>query len=83
MTVPVWGPLGGGGVGVGTVGRARTDLNPDLPGQIDLRGEIWRAVSRTPIAAGHPVRVQGNEGLTLLVEPADDASRKGEDAWKA
>jgi len=68
---------------VGAVGRTRTDVNPDRPGQIDLRGEIWRAVSRTPIAAGHPVRVRSNEGLTLLVEPADDPSRKGEDAWKA
>ena len=68
---------------IGAVGRARTDVSPDHPGQIDLRGEIWRAVSRTPIASGQPVRVRGNEGLTLLVEAADDPSPKGEDAWKA
>jgi membrane-bound serine protease (ClpP class) len=57
---------------IGAVGRARTDLSPDHPGQIDLRGEIWRALSSAPIATGHPVQVRGNEGLTLLVEPADD-----------
>ncbi len=39
---------------VGAVGRARTPLTSDPPGQIDVRGEIWRATSRTPVTAGQP-----------------------------
>ena len=56
-------------------------MNP--PGQIDVRGEIWRATSRTAIAAGHPVRVLAITGLTLLVEPVDDSTDKGDETWKA
>jgi membrane-bound serine protease (ClpP class) len=67
---------------IGAVGRTRTPISPDAPGQIDLRGEIWNAVSREPIAAGRPVRVRGNEGLTLQVEPIDDSRHKGDEVWK-
>lgn len=56
---------------IGEIGRTRTPLAADTPGQIDARGEIWRAVSRVPVPAGAPVRVAGIDGLTLLVEPAE------------
>jgi membrane-bound serine protease (ClpP class) len=68
---------------VGAVGRARTPLTSDPPGQIDVRGEIWRATSRTPITAGHRVRVLAISGLTLLVEPVDESTHKGDETWKA
>lgn len=54
---------------IGAEGRARVPLAPDTPGQIDVHGEIWRAVSRQPVPAGAKVRVVEVNGLTLLVEP--------------
>jgi membrane-bound serine protease (ClpP class) len=54
---------------LGAVGRARDALMPGIPGYLDVRGEMWRAVSRAPIAAGQQVRVIAIEGLTLVVEP--------------
>jgi len=49
-------------------------VTADTPGQIDVHGEIWRAVSRAPVAPGRPVRVIEMNGLTLVVEPADRAN---------
>jgi membrane-bound serine protease (ClpP class) len=54
---------------IGAEGRARTPVTADTPGQIDVHGEIWRAVSREPLAPGQPVRVIEMNGLTLVVEP--------------
>jgi membrane-bound serine protease (ClpP class) len=54
---------------IGAVGRARDPLNADRPGYLDVHGEMWRAVSRQPIAAGQQVRVIAIDGLTLVVEP--------------
>jgi membrane-bound serine protease (ClpP class) len=67
---------------VGLVGRSRTPLAPEAPGQVDARGEIWRAISREPLPAGAPVRVVGVDGLTLLVESVDGTSPQGAAAWK-
>ena len=67
---------------LGTEGRARTTLAADTPGQIDLHGEIWRAVSRTSLQAGDTVRVTDVNGLTLLVEPARAAMSEGDTRWK-
>jgi membrane-bound serine protease (ClpP class) len=69
---------------IGLVGRTRTPLAPDAPGQIDARGEIWRAVSREALPSGAPVRVVAVDGLTLRVEPVQDPSPDGEGApgWK-
>lgn len=55
---------------LGAQGRARVPLAPGTPGHVDVHGEIWRALSRTPVAAGAAVRVVEVNGLTLLVEPA-------------
>jgi membrane-bound serine protease (ClpP class) len=56
---------------VGLEGRAREALAPDAAGHVDVRGEIWRAVSGAPISAGEPVRVVAVEGLTVMVEPLE------------
>lgn len=54
---------------VGTSGEAITALEPRRPGQMRVHGEIWRAVSDTPVAAGQRLRVVGADGLTLYVQP--------------
>jgi membrane-bound serine protease (ClpP class) len=54
---------------VGREGQTRTMVTPDAAGQIDIHGEIWRAVSRTAIQPRQPVRVLAVQGLTLIVEP--------------
>jgi membrane-bound serine protease (ClpP class) len=38
-------------------------------GRVFIEGEIWSAVSETPVDAGQPVVVTGIEGLTLKVKP--------------
>jgi membrane-bound serine protease (ClpP class) len=63
---------------VGQLARVRTPLLPREPGLVDMRGEIWRAVSPVPLPPGHPVRVSRVDGLTLTVEPVDH-SPKGAD----
>ncbi len=55
---------------IGAIGRTRDRLEPGEPGYIDVHGEMWRAVSREPIAAGRQVRVTAIDGLTLVVETA-------------
>lgn len=44
----------------------------DRSGPVRIRGEIWNAVSRSPVKAGEPLRVLRVDGLTLEVEPASD-----------
>lgn len=53
---------------IGSIGIAKTDLNPR--GQITLQGEIWEAISQTPIRQGEAAEVMSIEGLTLKVTPA-------------
>lgn len=48
-------------------GIARTPLNP--AGKVFVHGEIWDAVSSSPLEAGARVRVTAIEGLVLKVEP--------------
>jgi membrane-bound serine protease (ClpP class) len=62
---------------IGLEGRARDTLEPGIPGYIDMRGELWRASSRQPVAAGQPVRVVAINGLTLIVEPSGAAAHGG------
>ncbi|HEU5091210.1 MAG TPA: nodulation protein NfeD [Nitrospira sp.] len=52
---------------IGSIGIARTDLNPR--GQITLQGEIWEAISQTPIRQGEAAEVMSVEGLTVKVAP--------------
>lgn len=60
-------PVTGAASMIGAAGEALTTIEPGRPGQVRLRGEIWRAVSTDPIAAGARVRVTGLDGLTLTV----------------
>ena len=55
---------------IGGVGLTRDPMAPGVAGYIDVHGEMWRALSREPIAAGQRVRVTAIDGLTLVVEPA-------------
>jgi membrane-bound serine protease (ClpP class) len=73
-------PVTGGEGLIGLAGRVRMAVDPDAPGQVDVRGEIWRARSLSALAPGTPVRIVGREGLTLTVEPLDEA-RQGDDRW--
>ena len=72
-------PVMGAQALVGQIARVRTPVAPSEPGLVDLRGEIWRAVSAVAVPAGQTVRVMRVDGLTLTVEPADHISPKGAD----
>jgi membrane-bound serine protease (ClpP class) len=72
-------PVTGAEALIGLLGRVRTPVTPDAAGQIDVRGEIWRAESTVPLGAGDSVRVTAVDGLTLMVQPAGAATRQGED----
>ncbi len=50
---------------VGQSGVAITDIAPG--GQVRVHGEIWRAESSEPLAAGSPVTIMRVRGLTLVV----------------
>ena len=72
-TVAFAGAYGAGGsttVPNGTEGVAKTTLGPR--GIVYAVGEEWsaRVADETPIERGSPVRVVGQDGLTLIVEPA-------------
>jgi membrane-bound ClpP family serine protease len=54
---------------VGVEGVALAPLDPE--GQVRVIGEIWRARSSAPVAAGGCVRVVSVESLTLVVDPCD------------
>ena len=56
---------------VGSMGVARTDL--ELAGKVLVHGELWNARAQQAISSGTRIRVREVEGLTLLVEPADES----------
>jgi membrane-bound serine protease (ClpP class) len=62
---------------VGMEGRARTSVAPNVPGLVDVHGEIWRAISQEPVDKQQRVRILEVRGLTLVVEPTD-APRHGD-----
>jgi membrane-bound serine protease (ClpP class) len=71
-TIAFAGAYGAGGsttVPTGTSGVARTELGPK--GIVYAVGEEWsaRVVGEGTVERGTPVRVVGQDGLTLLVEP--------------
>jgi membrane-bound serine protease (ClpP class) len=76
FALPGFGAGGGGTVPVGTAGEVRVPLAPI--GTIYAAGEEWTARAATdvtdepgrqPLPRGTPVKVVGQEGLTLIVEP--------------
>jgi len=52
---------------VGETGVVRTALSPQ--GKVFVHGELWDAVSPSPLAAGRLVIVRAVHGLTLQVDP--------------
>jgi len=52
---------------LGQVGDVRSALEP--VGSVYVGGELWSARSETSLAVGTTVRVRGQEGLVLLVDP--------------
>jgi membrane-bound serine protease (ClpP class) len=63
---------------VGEQGSILTAVDAGQTGQVRVHGEIWRATSAAPLAAGRRVRVTAIDGLTLRVEPADPPTSRGE-----
>jgi membrane-bound serine protease (ClpP class) len=53
---------------VGETGVVKKSLEPE--GKVFVHGELWNAVSRTPLKEGERVRVVRVAGLRLEVEPA-------------
>jgi membrane-bound serine protease (ClpP class) len=62
---------------VGETGSATTDLGGDRPGQVSVHGEIWRALSASPVHAGARVRVTAVDGLTITVQPVGQVGQVG------
>jgi membrane-bound serine protease (ClpP class) len=56
---------------IGEIGRVETALGPS--GKIYVHGELWEAVSPTPVSPGSLVRVRSVEGLTLQVDPVSNS----------
>ncbi len=54
---------------VGLIGLAKTDLGPQ--GKIFVQGEIWNAVSTSPVPEGQPIQITHVDGLTAYVKPVD------------
>jgi membrane-bound serine protease (ClpP class) len=52
---------------IGAIGIAKTALRPN--GKLAIHGELWDAVSDTPVEPGTSARVLRVEGLTLYVTP--------------
>jgi len=71
---PATGPAGM----VGEIGVVRKALRPE--GKVFVHGELWIAVSPTGLEEGRRVRVTRVKGLTLEVEPAEDAPAPARDA---
>jgi membrane-bound serine protease (ClpP class) len=63
---------------IGQSGVARSSLAPS--GQVTVVGEIWNAYSSVPVPIGEPVVVRGIDGLTLIVEPSNQISKREEAA---
>ena len=64
----------GGGLPTNSVGEVRRPLTPI--GSVYAGGEEWtaRSTDSRPLERGTPVRVVGQEGLTLVVEPAEGSA---------
>jgi membrane-bound serine protease (ClpP class) len=52
---------------IGETGVAQTGLSPQ--GKVFVHGELWNAVSSSPLPIGELVLVRNVEGLMLQVEP--------------
>jgi membrane-bound serine protease (ClpP class) len=66
---------------IGQRAEARSPILPGVAGHVAIHGELWRAESETPIAAGGFARVTAVNGLTLTVAPDASLTRTGDTAW--
>jgi membrane-bound serine protease (ClpP class) len=57
---------------LGSVGVARSEIDLDRPGWVDVQGELWQARSSTRLRAGERVRILQCLGLSLFVERVDE-----------
>lgn len=65
-------PLASGmGQLLGQIGESVTDFESTGRGMVKIQGELWQAVSDTPVQAGDQVRVLNAEGLRLKVTKAE------------
>jgi membrane-bound serine protease (ClpP class) len=53
---------------LGQIVNAQTRIDAQ-GGRVFIEGELWNAVSETPVETGQPVEIVGIEGLTLKVKP--------------
>ena len=75
-------PITGEDLLVGTVGEAKTDIDPE--GMVMSKGMLWKArTMETGIAAGDRVEIKAREGLVLLVEPLHEPEPGGADRSEA
>ena len=58
----------GTGTMIGKIVNAQSRID-SAGGKVFIEGEIWNAVSATPVEAGQPVEITGVSGLTLQVKP--------------
>ena len=49
--------------------RAEVTRALDPEGQVKFRGEVWKARSEQPLAAGETATIKDVDGLVLIVEP--------------
>jgi membrane-bound serine protease (ClpP class) len=64
---------------IGLQGRAPETFSPrngHYEGQVAVRGEIWRATSSQPITGGQEIRVEDQQGLTLMVSGNGSGSKQ-------
>jgi len=73
---------GGEGM-IGMVGEVRTAVAPGAPGQLFVHGEIWRAISDQPIAAGTHARITAVRGLEVTVRPESATGLGDVPTWVA
>jgi len=60
---------------IGEIGEVREAIQPGSPGCVLVHGELWRAVSETPLSAGTPVRVKAVHGLEINVADVERLSQ--------
>lgn len=60
---------------MGKIGEVRTDLDP--VGSVYVAGELWSARAEGHIPAGGRVRVEGRDGLTLIVTSVGGSDKGG------
>ena len=60
---------------VGEIGEVREAIQPGIAGRVLVHGELWRAVSDTPLVPGTPVRVRSVHGLEINVADVETLSR--------